>query len=95
MIEFWQAIQPYSSWIVLGVLTLVMMRMQTGGGCGMRHGSHGQYQPDGSSDERRVNGPAGRPDERRSTTDGLAEARPARAEPRSVTPPLREVKGGR
>lgn len=48
MAEIWEAIQPYSGWIIFGIFLLLMMRMHAGGGCGMGHGQHGSH---GSSDE--------------------------------------------
>lgn len=72
--EIWQAIQPYSGWIIFGVFLLLMMRMHAGGGCGMGHGSHGQH---GSSDEEPKDRPTDRPDgrqaDRRPVADGADE----------------------
>ena len=68
--EIWQAIQPYSGWIIFGVFLLLMMRMHAGGGCGMGHGQHGSH---GSSGNQSTDRSAGRPDGQtpdRGTADG-------------------------
>ena len=58
--EIWQAIQPYSGWIIFGVFLILMMRMHAGGGCGMGHGSHGQHASDDSAGEPLSRRPADR-----------------------------------
>jgi hypothetical protein len=60
MAEIWEAIRPYSGWIIFGVFLLLMMRMHTGGGCGMGHGAHGQGTPRESIDDEPTNRSADR-----------------------------------
>ena len=65
--EIWQAIQPYSGWIIFGVFLLLMLRMHAGGGCGMGHGQHG------SSGDQSTDRPAGRPDTRPADRGTVAD----------------------
>lgn len=75
--EIWQAIQPYSGWIIFGVFLLLMMRMHAGG-CGMGHGQHGSH---GSSGDQSTDRSAGRPDGQkpdRGTANGADRDDPER-----------------
>jgi hypothetical protein len=76
MAEIWEAIRPYSGWIIFGVFLLLMMRMHAGGGCGMGHGQHGSH---GSSEEQPTGRPTGRSVDRREGAEGTDRDDPGRA----------------
>lgn len=74
MTEIWEAIQPYSGWIIFGAFLLLMMRMHAGGGRGMGHGAHGQGAPRESIDDE----PTNRSVDRRAAAGETNEDEPER-----------------